>query len=102
MRDENFVSGLHAKDENELLSLRDTHYFCSTVCLSFNDMELNKMAVEKIRIHFSVISKTEIHRYILTNWYDDINWKLLGRRHPTKVAITRTTMKVEAHWSIMK
>lgn len=93
---------LEAMEESELLNLIAIHYFRSTVCLSGTDLELHKLALEEISVFFSGRNESEIHRYLLHNWYDDMNWKLWGRRDSTKVAITRTTMKVESHWSVLK
>ena len=46
--------------------------------------------------------KEFLHAYLYTNWYRWERYVMWGRRHPRKIAFSRTTMLVEAHWSTIK
>ena len=40
--------------------------------------------------------------YMTQNWYCPDSFKLWGRMNPTFIALTKTTMYVEGHWSMFK
>ena len=43
-----------------------------------------------------------VYSYLLANWYTWNRYILWGRRHHAAIAFTKTTMTIEAHWSIVK
>lgn len=96
------MSTLTAQHENLLLKMIDSHFFRSSACTSQTQDELASIARAELDAFFSESSEKELYRYLRENWYDHMNWRLWGRRHNSKIAISRTTMKVEAHWSILK
>lgn len=95
-------SHLDGEDEMKLLNLIDCHYFRSTVICNNGNEQLHTTALDELSEFMSHRSEQLLLTYLRNNWYDNHTWKIWGRRHPSKVAITRTTMKVEAHWSLLK
>lgn len=74
---------------------------------SGSSLELKSKAVNELNIFFDSLrfsgkDESVPKKYLQDNWYDEYYWELWGRRHLTKVSLSRTTMKVEAHWSILK
>ena len=43
-----------------------------------------------------------IYSYLHANWYTWDRYVLWGRRNSTQIAFTKTTMTIEAHWSVVK
>lgn len=101
-RDTTVVNDLDANGEKELLSLIDLHYFRSSVFIGSSPEHLYARALDEVRSFFATRQNVHLQEYMMTCWYDTANWNLWGRRHDRKVSITRTTMKVEAHWSLLK
>lgn len=95
-------SNLAVPDQNRVLEMIDLHYFRSSVFMSQTQEELYSVACGELISLFSTTTEYEILRYLRHNWYDEDSWSLWGRRNTKKVAISRTTMKVESHWSVLK
>lgn len=95
-------TALSDKDEDKLMQLVRDHYFRSTVFLAESASQLKEIAISEINNFFGTLTEHHIHEYILKNWYDEVNWDLWGRRNPHKISLLRTTMLVEAHWSVLK
>lgn len=89
--------------DSSLFKMIDTHYFRSTVAFDSTNEDLRSIALQELKEFFDGLGETEqMNHYLLVNWYADGIWNLWGRRHPSKISFSRTTMKVEAHWSLMK
>lgn len=75
--------------------------------INCSNEESQQTAIHKIQTFFLSLKlsgkpQPDILRYLLNNWYDNYNWELWGRTKRKEVSLSRTTMKVEAHWSILK
>lgn len=96
-------SSLNETQESILNKLIDMHYFRSTMITGKSSEELLEMAKDELKQFFSHNPQdTEMKDYLLKNWYDSETWKLWGRRNCSKISLSRTTMKVESHWSVLK
>lgn len=99
----NKLSQLNEQSENALFNLIDTHYFRSTVAFNSSDSDLKTIALRELNeFFFCHPGEREFQTYLQRNWYDNQSWKLWGRRHESKISFSRTTMKVESHWSMIK
>lgn len=43
-----------------------------------------------------------MRHYLLKHLYESETWKLWGRRHCSKLSLSRTIIKFESHWSVLK
>lgn len=90
------------RDENSLLKLVHIHYSRCCVLYGRSDDELREHAFAELSQFFNDHQNGDIYRYLLQNWYDLEYWIIWGRRHTSKLALSRTTKKVEAHWLVLK
>lgn len=95
------LSSLTMTDETKLMSLMHTHYSRSTVLFDRTDNELRALALAELHKFFEGKEESVFIEYMLKNWYDESHWRLWGRRSGRKVALSRTTMFVESHWSVL-
>lgn len=97
------LSSLSEEDEVHILKLIGKHYFEDTVTTGKSCEEVYESALSDLQIFFNCRpSERELYSYFQTNWYTKSWWVLWGRRHSSKIALSRTTMKVESHWLVLK
>lgn len=96
-------STIKDEDEKKIFALIDAHYFRSPVTSKLSSAELRVVAISELDSFFRALqTETFFYSYLMNNWYDTITWKLWGRRHEHMIPFSRTTMKVESHWSMLK
>lgn len=81
------------------------HYSRSSVFYGSSEHDLRDTALAELNTFFNCRSANEdrvIYRYLLQNWYNMDNWIIWGPWHSSKIALSRTTMKFDAHWSLLK
>ena len=78
----------------------NSHPFFSTSSETVESLYLKNL--KEISDYFEEQGLSNIYKYLLSNWYGWNQYLLWGRRHPTAIAFTRTTMTIEAHWSFVK
>lgn len=88
--------------QHRLLSLFDKHYFTPVSIMQRSAEQLRKLALLDLEQLFSSVAGKEMLRCLHENWYCSKWWLLWGRRHNSLISLSRTTMIVESHWSILK
>ena len=64
--------------------------------------ELEQGAILEIQSFLDQAGDNELLQYMICNWYCHDSFVLGGRMNDTSIALTKTTMYVEAHWSMIK
>lgn len=79
------------------------HYFLSPVISKSSSAELRSQVIFERNAYFHTLTLERfLYSYPMNNWYDNITWNLWGRRQLSKIPFSRTAMKVESHWSMLK
>jgi len=89
--------------ENAILSVIDRHYHMHPFfmpSLKFDTMQ--KIAIEELFGLLKLPAEKSILDYLYEHWYSGKTFFLWGRRTEGEIALSKTTMKVEAHWSMLK
>lgn len=87
--------------ENQLFQLIDTHFSRSSMFSNTTFEELYNRLVRELEVFFSA-PKSILHRYLFNNWYSSSTWKCWGRKHISKISLSRITSMVEGHWLVFK
>lgn len=94
---------LSDRDEQHLFRLIDSHYNSHQYLdPSLNKDRLHSVAVREIILFLLTHKSIKLLGYLMREWYNRNNFELWGRRSISKIALARTTMLVEGHWSMMK
>lgn len=92
-----------AANEKALLSVIDRHYHAHPLIDQQHSAEqLEELAISEIRDMLSHPSNRPLLSYLEENWYEKDLYALWGRRHSHMIALSKTTMYAEGHWSLMK
>lgn len=92
----------NGNNEIILLKIVDAHFFRSPVFSGKNSQDLRSDELQEILQFLNINEEDDLLQYLISNWYFEGSWKLWGRRHASKVSFRRTTVRVKAHWSVLK
>lgn len=87
---------------NKIMSIIDDHYFQTSIISKKSQSQIYETAKADICDLLKDPKVSDLLFYMNKCWYDENNWRLWGRRNETFISFSRTTMKVEAHWSLIK
>ena len=92
------------EQRNRILDLLTEHFnshpFFSSTPETIQSLHLKNL--QEMSAYCARHKISNIYSYLLSSWYTWDRYVLWGRRHPTAISFTRTTMTIEAHWSLVK
>lgn len=89
--------------EEELFNLIDSHYSSHSFIVNDNSVDaLHRRTLQDLNLFQDVNGCIPLMDYLHEEWYNIDSFNLWGRRNYSKIPLDRTTMLVEAHWSVLK
>lgn len=73
------------------------HYSPSIIVFQNTGEEIRSISANKLRPIIQKKNEVLYLKYLLGNWYEDKHWPLWGRCSTEKLALSETTVFVEAH-----